>query len=166
MNKAIYGQCSVCKTYVQLDRKIDTSFCPECKKERKIGVTIEMSNADASLIGKLQIQAQLKRQYSILSDGTLPKGCDIDETSCEKALDNIETAIVIGEKLLESEYIDQIAKNKAEQNMYSAHAERAYVLSRLNRRDEAKEAAEIAKSHLKTPKSWLDDLLRMLEEEE
>ena len=121
---------------------------------------------DASLMEKLQIQAQIKRQYGLLSDGSLPKGCDTDEASCEKALDKLETAILIGEKLIESGYIDPITKNKAAQNMYSAYAERAYVLARLNRRDEAKEAAEIAKSHCIPPKSWLDDLLNALEEEE
>ena len=166
MDKSIYGQCSVCNTYIQLESKVNTSFCPECKKTRKIGVTMEMSNAGAGLIEKLQVQAQIKRQYGLLSDGSLPKGCDVDEVTCEKALDNLDLAISIGEKLIGNEYMDKITKIKAEERLYSAHAERAYVLARLNRRDEAKEDAEIAKSHLKAPKGWLDDLLRTLTEEE
>lgn len=166
MNKSIYGQCSVCKTYIELECKVNKHFCPECKKTRQIKGIITTGNVNSDLMEKIQIQTQIKRQYGLLSDGTLPQGCDLDEASCEKALDKLETAISIGEKLIERENIDPIAKNKAEQNMYSAQAERAYVLAHLNRRDEAKEAAEIAKSHLKSPKSWLQDLLSMLEEEE
>lgn len=167
MNKSIYGQCSVCKTYIQLDDKVDTCVCPECKKTRKIGGIIETSKADAGLIEKLELMAKLKRQYCIISENSLPKGCDIDEITCEKALDNLDTAIEIGEGLIsfKREYMDERTKIKVEEQFYLAHAERAYVLARLNRRDEAKESAEIAKSHLKAPKSWLDDLLNMLEEE-
>ena len=162
MSKPAYTQCSVCNTYVEIDSKVDNYFCSECKKTRKVNGVIETWNMKSGLMDKIQAQAQLKRQYSKLSSGTLLKGCDVDEETCETALENLDSAIGIGEKLIKSSSLDQMNKRKAEEYTYSAYAERAYVLARLDRRDEAKESAEIAQENLQKPINWLDELLEML----
>lgn len=163
MSKPAYTQCSVCNTYVEIDSKVDNYFCSECKKTRKVQGTIQVPSTGSGLIEKLEIGSKLKQQYSLLSKGTLMKDCDVDEETCETALENLDSAIGIGEKLIKSSNLDQMNKRKAEDYTYSAYAERAYVLARLDRRDEARESAEIAQENLQKPIKWLDELLEMLE---